>query len=314
MSELHVNADVPTRTRPPARVVPVRHPGRWVAALILLVIVAQLAQGAVRNPRFRWDVVGDYLFNGQVLAGVRATILLTIVAMLVGIVLGVLLAIGRRSPNPVVSRICWVYVWFFRGVPVFVQVLAWFSVAALLPQVGFGIPFGGPLFVSGSASSLISKFAAAVLGLGLSEAAYYSEIVRAGLLSVDEGQGEAAAALGMTRSLALRRIILPQAARVIVPPTGNEFNSMLKTTAIVSAIAYTELTYSVQLIYNANYQIPPLLIVAIVWYLLMTSVLQVGQYYLERYFSRGSSRSLPPTPLQRLRMLTAGMPHLGGLG
>jgi polar amino acid transport system permease protein len=313
MSEVHVNADVTATTRPPAKVVPVRHPGRWVAAVVLLVILAQLVQGAIRNPRFRWDVFGQYFLNSQILAGVRTTIVLTILSMLIGIVLGTLIAIGRRSVNPVVSYICWLYVWFFRGVPVLVQVLVWFNLGALLPAVGFGIPFGGPEFVSGDSKNIITKLAAAALGLGLSEAAYYSEIVRSGLLAVDEGQTEAAAALGMTRGLALRRIILPQAARVIIPPTGNEFNSMLKSTSLVSVIAYTELLYSVQLIYASTYQVMPMLAVAVVWYLLMTSVLQVGQYYLERYFAKGAQRALPPTPVQRIRMLTAGMPHLGGL-
>jgi polar amino acid transport system permease protein len=310
---MSVTADAPAADRPPARVVPVRHPGRWVAAVLLVVILAQLVQGAFRNPRFGWGTFADYFFDSQILAGVRATIVLTIVAMLLGIVLGTLLAIGRRSANPVVSGICWLYVWLFRAVPVLVQVLVWYNIGALLPKVSFGIPFGGPEFVSADAKDIVTKFMAAILGLGLSEAAYYSEIVRAGLLSVDEGQGEAAAALGMGRGLALRRIILPQAARVIIPPTGNEFNSMLKTTSIVTIIAYTELTYSAQLIYNTNYQVMPLLFVALTWYLIMTSTLTVGQYYLERHFARGATRALPPTPLQRLRLLSLGLRQQGGV-
>ncbi|RZS89874.1 polar amino acid transport system permease protein [Motilibacter rhizosphaerae] len=309
MSEVHVDEDVPAATtRPPARVVPVRHPGRWVAAVLLLVLLAQFVQGAVRNKRFRWDVIGDYLFNSQVLSGVRMTIELTVVSMAVGIVLGVLVAVGRRSANPVVSQVCWLYVWFFRGVPVLVQVFVWFNLAALLPRVGFGIPFGGPQLFAGDSKSIITPFVAAVLGLGLSEAAYYSEIVRSGLLSVDEGQTEAAAALGMTRGLALRRIILPQAARVIIPPTGNEVNNMLKTTSLVSVIAVSDLLYSVQLIYASTYQVIPMLVVALIWYLVMTSVLQVGQYYLERYFAKGAQRALPPTPLQRVRLLSLRSP------
>ncbi len=294
---------------PPAKIVPVRHPLRWVAAALLLVGLAQLVQGALRNPRFHWDVVRDYFFDATVLSGVVATIKLTLVAMVLGIALGTAVAIGRRSANPIVSNVCWLYVWFFRGVPVFVQILAWYAVSFLMPTVGFGIPFGGPEFVTGDAKNIVTQFAAAILGLGLSEAAYYSEIVRAGLLSVDEGQSEAAAALGMTRGLALRRIVLPQAARLIVPPTGNEVISMLKTSSLVSVIAYTELLYSVQKIYNSNYQVFPLLVVAIAWYLLLTSILTVGQYYIERHFSRGSARALPPTPLQRLRLMTTRSPQ-----
>lgn len=299
-------------TAPPAKIVAVRHPLRWVAAALLLVALAQLVQGAVRNPRFHWDIVGDYFFDSAVLSGVAATIKLTVVAMLVGIVLGTAVAIGRRSTNPIVSDICWLYVWFFRGVPVFVQILAWFAAGSLMPTVGLGIPFGGPEFATGNATQIITPFTAAILGLGLSEAAYYSEIVRAGLLSVDEGQSEAASALGMTKALALRRIVLPQAMRLIVPPTGNEVISMLKTSSLVSAIAYTELLYSAQKIYNSNYQVIPLLTVAIAWYLLITSLLTVGQYYIERRFSRGSARSLPLTPLQRLRLLTARSPQAAG--
>jgi polar amino acid transport system permease protein len=220
--------------------------------------------------------------------------------MVVGIVLGVVLAVMRLSPNPLVSGASWLYIWFFRGTPVLVQLLFWNFVGALYPKISIGIPFG-PEFFSFSANTAITPFVAAILGLGLNEGAYMAEIVRAGILSVDEGQTDAAHALGMTRLQTMRRIVLPQAMRVIIPPTGNETISMLKTSSLVSVIAYTELLYTVQLIYAVNYKQIPLLMVASIWYLIVTTVLSVGQYYLERRFGRGSAREQPLTPLQRLR-------------
>jgi polar amino acid transport system permease protein len=283
----------------------VRHPGRWVAAVIVLLITAALIRSAATNHRFEWSVVRHYFTSPQVLHGLVATLELTAVSMLVGIVLGVVLATMRLSPNPLISSSSWIYVWIFRGTPVLVQLLFWNFISAVYPRIDLGIPFG-PSFIHANANVLITPFAAAILGLGLNEGAYMAEIVRAGLLSVDEGQTEAAAALGMTRLQTLRRIVLPQAMRVIIPPTGNETISMLKTTSLVAVIAYTELLYSVQLIYARNYKTIPLLIVASLWYLIVTSVLSIGQYYLERRYGRGSSRELPPTPFKRLRIRMAG--------
>ena len=271
-----------------------------MAGAVVALIIAALVRSAVTNDRFGWNVVGDYFFSSRVLHGLVVTLELTVVSMAVGIVLGVLLAVMRLSPNPLISGSSWVYIWLFRGTPVLVQLLFWNFISALYPSIDLGIPFG-PSFIHADANHLITPFTAAVLGLGLNEGAYMSEIVRAGILSVDEGQTDAAHALGMTRLLTMRRIVLPQAMRVIIPPTGNETISMLKTSSLVSVIAYTELLYSVQLIYAANYRQIPLLIVASLWYLIVTSILSVGQYYLERRFGRGSARQLPETPLQRLR-------------
>jgi polar amino acid transport system permease protein len=221
--------------------------------------------------------------------------------MAIGIALGVVLAVMRLSPNPLVSAASWFYIWIFRGTPVLVQILFWFNVAAIYPSFAIGLPFGGPQVAHINATTAITPFVAGVLALGLNEAAYYSEIVRAGIISVEEGQTEAAQSLGMTRLLTMRRIVLPQAMRVIIPPTGNETISMLKTSSLVSVIAVTELLYSVQQIYAVNYRTIPLLIVASIWYLIVTTVLSIGQFYLERYFGRGATRTLPETPLQRLR-------------
>jgi polar amino acid transport system permease protein len=195
----------------------------------------------------------------------------------------------RESPNRLVSGGSWFYIWAFRGTPVLVQLLFWNFIGALYPVISLGVPFGGPDLIHADANTLITPFAAAILGLGLNEAAYMAEIVRAGIISVDDGQTDAAHALGMTRLQTMRRIVLPQAMRVVIPPTGNETISMLKTTAIVSVIAYTDLLYSVQLIYSENYQQVPLLIVACIWYLAFTSLLSVGQHFLERRFARGSA-------------------------
>jgi polar amino acid transport system permease protein len=271
------------------RAVPVRHPGRWVAAAIVLVVAVSIVRSVVTDPRFEWSVVGHYLFDERIFEGLRVTLELTIIAMAIGIVLGVVLAVMRLSPNPLVSGGSWLYIWFFRGTPVLVQLLFWYNIAALYPKIGLGIPFG-PSFVHPDANALITPFTAAILGLGLNEAAYMAEIVRAGIISVDEGQSDAARALGMTRLATMRRIVLPQAMRVIIPPTGNETISMLKTTSLVIVIAVPDLLYAAQNIYSVNFKTIQLLIVASIWYLVCTSILYVGQFYLERYYGRGSSR------------------------
>jgi polar amino acid transport system permease protein len=282
------------------RAVPVKHPGRWLAAVIVIVIAVVVVHSVVTNPRFEWSVVGHYLFDERILEGLRVTLELTVIAMAIGIVLGILLAVMRLSPNPLVSGASWLYIWFFRGTPVLVQLFFWYFIAALYPKIDLGIPFG-PAFIHGNANTLVKPFTAAILGLGLNEGAYMAEIVRAGIISVDEGQTLAAQSLGLTRLQTMRRIVLPQAMRVIIPPTGNETISMLKTTSLVSAIAVPELLYQAGVIYSVNFKTIQLLIVVSAWYLLCTSILYVGQYYLERHYARGAARELPPTALQRLR-------------
>src|SRR5919201_3129237 len=282
------------------KAIPVRHPGRWIATAVVLVFAVALVKSMASNPRFEWGIVGHYFTSSRILHGLVLTIELTVTAMAIGIALGILLAVMRLSPNPLVSGASWLYIWLFRGTPVLVQILLWYNVAALYPRFSLGIPFG-PTFAHFTASSVITPFVAGMLALGLNEGAYMAEIVRAGIISVPEGQTHAAQSLGMTRLLTMRRIVLPQAMRVIVPPTGNETISMLKTTSLVSVIAVSELTYSAQLIYSVNYRTIQLLIVASLWYLIVTTLLTVGQFYIERYFGRGATRDLPETPLQRLR-------------
>ena len=282
-----------------------RHPGRWIAVTVIAVLFAMFVHLLATNPNLHWSVVGKYLFSDIILRGVWMTIELTLLSMAIGIVLGIVAAVMRLSPNPVVSGVAWLYVWFFRGTPLLVQIVFWFAFSTFVKTLSIGVPFG-PDFGTTNTNVLISLFTSAVLALSLNEGAYMSEIVRAGILSVDEGQTEAANALGMTRLKVMRRVVLPQAMRVIVPPTGNEINSMLKNTSLVSTIGLFDLLRSAQAIYNANYQTIPLLIVAICWYLLMTSVLQVGQFYIERHYARGSQRALPATPLQRAKESLSG--------
>jgi polar amino acid transport system permease protein len=291
-----------TPPEPPGEIqaVPVRHPGRWIAAAIIAVLVASLARSVATNPRFEWGVVGDYLFSSRILHGLVVTLELTVLAMAIGIALGVVLALMRMSQSFLVSGTSWIYIWLLRGTPVLVQILFWNFISAVYPSIDLGIPFG-PSFIHLDANTLITPFMAGTLGLGLNEGAYMSEIVRAGIISVDEGQHDAAQALGMTRLQTMRRIVLPQAMRVIIPPTGNETISMLKTTSLVAFIGLGDLLYSAQLIYSVNYKTIQLLIVVSIWYLVVTSVLSIGQYYLERYFGRGTAREAAPTLIQRIR-------------
>jgi polar amino acid transport system permease protein len=289
------------------RAVPVRHPGRWAAAVVVLIIAASLIRSAIENPNFGWSVVRQYLFDPRITSGALLTVELTVIAMAIGIILGILLAIMRLSPNPIVKSASWIYVWFFRGTPVYVQLVFWGFFGALYSHIDLGVPFGGPSLIHADTNTLISSFVAAILGLGLNEGAYMAEIVRAGLIAVDEGQTEAAHALGLSQTQTLRRIVLPQAMRVIIPPTGNETISMLKTTSLVVAIGGVyELNSEAAAIDAANYKVIPLLITISIWYLAMTSVLYVIQYFIERRYGRGFSRSERRGLFDRTLSLSSG--------
>ncbi len=269
-----------------------RHAGRWVSALLVVAALAWLVRALLTNDTFDYGAVPEYLFDATIIEGVRNTVLLTVVAQGVGTVLGVLIAVGRLSPNPLMSSLSWLFVWFFRGTPVLVQIIFWFNLGLVFPSVGLSLPLVGEL-VSWETNAVITAFTAAILGLGINEGAYMAEIVRGGILSVDRGQTEAAEALGMTRSRTMRRIVLPQAMRVIIPPTGNELVNMLKTSSLVVVISYSELLTSAQNIYSSNLKTLELLVVASIWYLALTSVLSVGQFFLERRYSRGQADQRP---------------------
>jgi polar amino acid transport system permease protein len=290
------------RERPaPIKAVPVRHPGRWVGIAVIAVIFAMLVNSILTNPNWNWELIGKWIFSEQILKGVGITLLLTVLSMVLGLVLGIVIAVARLSANPVLSGSAWVFTWVFRGTPVYVQLFLWGTIMVLYPMVSLGIPFG-PEFVTFDTRWLIPAFVAALLGLGLNEAAYMAEIVRAGIISVDEGQTEAATAVGMNKMQTLRKIILPQAMRVIIPPTGNETISMLKTTSLVVVIPVTsELLFQAQIIGNRLFEPFPMAVMASLWYLALSSVLMVGQYYVERHYAKGALRELPPTPIQKLK-------------
>ncbi|MCX4910772.1 amino acid ABC transporter permease [Streptomyces sp. NBC_00878] len=292
--------------RPEAtKAVPVRHPGRWAGVTVIAVLALMLIHALKYNPAFEWDIVGATMQDETIIRGIWRTLELTVLSMVMGLVGGIVLAVMRLSPNPVLSGTAWVYIWIFRGTPVLVQLVFWNFLAAIWPKLSIGIPFG-PAFWSANTNELIPVFTAALLALGLNEAAYMAEIVRGGIQSVDEGQTEAAHALGMSRAATLRRIVLPQAMRVIIPPTGNETISMLKTTSLVQVISLAELFTAGHDIYSRTFKTIPVLIAVSIYYLIMTSILTLGQYYIERHYARGANRTLPPTPIQRLRGLFGG--------
>jgi polar amino acid transport system permease protein len=280
--------------------VPLRHPWRWVAAIVIVILVALFIYGAATNEAYGWGTFGKYILDERVVSGVWITIQLTIWSMLLAILMAVLLAVMRLSPNPVFRSVSWVYLWVFRGTPVFVQLVFWGLIPTIYRNIQLGIPFG-PTFFHLNIQNLSMYFVLAILGLGFNEAAYLAEIIRAGISSVPEGQSEASTALGMSWLLTMRRTVLPQAMRVIIPPTGNEFIGQLKTTSLAVAVPFTLDLFGRQRdIAAVIFQPIPLLLVAAAWYLLITSILMVGQFYLERYFSRGATRKLTAKQLGAL--------------
>lgn len=272
-----------------ARLVPSRRPGQWIGAAALLVLFAMLVHTLATNGRFQWGVVGDYFLSGAILHGLVLTLWMTAAVMVCGFLLGIGLAAMRLSSNPVLRLVSFGYVWLVRSVPPLVQLLFWYEIASLYPQLSLGIPFGHE-FVTVGTAHLFTGVLAAFVGLTVDTAAFSAEIVRGGIVSVERGQSEAAAALGLGRVRTFRRIVLPQAMPAIVPATGNLLIGLLKATSIVSVIAVQDLLYSVQLIYQQNFLIMPLLMVATLWYIIVTTVLSIGQYFIERYYARGKRR------------------------
>jgi polar amino acid transport system permease protein len=264
----------------------VKHPGRVVASVVVGIVLVLVSISVGTNPNFQWGVVATYMFDPSIIAGLGTTAILTVVAMAMGLVLGMALALMRLSRNPLLLVVSWAYTWFFRSVPQLVQLIFWFNFGALYSHIVLGVPFGPELF-SWRTNDIISPWSAAILGLGLSQAAYTGEVIRAGISSVAEGQTRAALALGMPPSLIYRKIILPQTMKLVIPPIANEVISMVKATALVSTIALSDLLYSAQLIYSRTYETIPLLLVASIWYLLVVSLLSVGQHFLEKRYRHG---------------------------
>lgn len=272
-----------------ARLLPRRRPGQLISAAVALVLVAMFVHTLLANKNFQWPTVWRYFGTRDVLKGLFLTVWLTIAVMVCGYLIGIGVAAMRLSDNHVLRTVAFGYVWLIRSVPPLVQLLFWFELASLYPKLSLGIPFGHE-FVTFQTAHLFTGILAAFVGLTLDVAAFSSEIIRGGILAVERGQSEAAEALGMSRVRIFRKIVLPQAMPAIIPASGNMLIGMLKATSIVSVIAVQDLLYSVQLIYNQNYLIIPLLLVATIWYIILTTLLSVGQFYVERYYSRGSRR------------------------
>lgn len=264
--------------------------GRLILWAVIILVAVNFAWIVAHNENFGWPVVIAYFFDPTVIKGLYVSLGLTVVAMALGTALGLVLAIARMSKDRLANSFAALFIWFFRGTPLLVQLIFWYNLSTLFPQLSIAIPFG-PTLASWDTNSVITPMTAAIVGLALNEAAYMAEIIRGGLLSVDRGQTETAEAFGMTRARALWRIIIPQAMRSIVPPTGNQLISMIKATSLVSVIAMADLLYSVQSIYNRTFEIIPMLLVAVIWYLLITSILNIGQSYIEAYYGRSERRS-----------------------
>jgi polar amino acid transport system permease protein len=270
-------------------VIPARHPWRWVGVVVVLVLAAQFVHGLVTNPGWDWPTFARYFTARSILTAVGTTIVLTVLGTVLGFALGIVVAALRMSRSSFLQAVGWTYIWAFRSIPLIVQLLFWFNISYLYQRLSLGIPFG-PEFVSFETVRLISPMGAAVLGLALHQAAYAAEIVRSGVISVDPGQLEAAAALGIPKLRQFRRIVLPQAMRAILPNAANEVISLFKGTSVVSVMAIGELFYQVQVIYGRNARVVALLMVATVWYIILTTLLSIGQHYVERYFARGDRR------------------------
>lgn len=302
-----------TKTAPGDRVppeaikaIPVRHYGRYVSAVVVLGILALIGV-AFSNAQINWSAIPDFVFSQRFIEGAGKTLGLTVLSMVIGVILGVILAIMRMSRNPVTSAVSNGYIWLFRGTPVLLQLLLWYNLALIFPVINLG-------FYRDEMSDFMTPFMAALLGLALNEGAYMAEIVRAGIQSVDEGQTEASQALGMSRPKTLRRIILPQAMRVIIPPTGNEFINMLKTSSLAYTITFSELTYTAISISSSSLAVMEMLFVAAIWYLVMTTVFSIIQYYIERHYAKGSMRQLPLTPMQKIKAQLTSLRSPSGMG
>jgi polar amino acid transport system permease protein len=281
-----------------------RHPERWISTIVVLFIAGMLTRSLATNAKIGWPEVGQFFFASAILKGLVVTLELTICGQFLAIVLGFVLAGMRHSQNPVFSRLSWLYINVFRGVPLIVQILAWYNLALAFPVLGIGIPFS-PWHIQGSTNKIISPFLAGVLALGLAEAAYMAEIVRAGIVAVPRGQFDAALSIGMTKQETMRRVVLPQTLRVVIPPTGNQFIGLLKASALVSVIGGNDLLTRAQQIYSVNFYVVALLIVASLWYLILTTVATIGQHYLEQWLDRdrvGGDRTIAGSDSLRGRL------------
>lgn len=301
------DAGKPVRQLDAKDIVRTPRPQQWIGTIVALVLASMFVRMLVTNVNLQWGVVGHYLFAHAILSGVLVTLELTALAMIAGLIIGIVVAVMRLSANVLLQRISLAWIWFFRGVPPLVQLIFWYNLASLVQSVSIGVPYG-PSFLSWQTNSLITPFTAALLGLSFTESAYAAEMIRAGIQAVPRGQVEAAQSLGMTGGQAMRRIVLPQALRIVIPPIGNDTISMLKFTSLVSVLALPDLLYSAQEIYARTYQTIPMLLVATIWYLALTTVLTALEYVIERRLRRGhrdSGRAAATRAGSRWRLLPA---------
>ncbi|AZS83650.1 amino acid ABC transporter permease [Streptomyces griseoviridis] len=294
-------ADTPSETLTAQRVVPLRRPGRWIATAVVLVLVAQFAHGLATNPFYQWDRFGYWFLRPTILDGLLITLQVTAYSAVLGLLGGILLALARLSRSPVLRAVSWTYVWALRSIPLIVVLIFLYNFSALYRTLSIGLPFG-PAFFSFDESRLATDMVVAVIGLSLNEAAYAAEVVRGGILSVDQGQHEASSALGLPKGYQFTRIVLPQALRSITPNYVNQLIGLVKSTSLVFYVSLLDLFGTVQTM-GSTYpgDIVPLLLVVTVWYLILTSLVSVVQFYVERHYARGATRSLPPTPVQKIR-------------
>lgn len=296
--------DAPPRDQ---RVIPLRRPGRWIATLVVFVVVAQIIHGLITNPFYQWDRFQHWFFRPVILQGLVVTLEVTAISAVLGLIGGIVLALMRSSKSPVLQAVSWIYVWFFRSIPLIVLLLILYNFGALYRTISLGVPFG-PGFIHFDEGALATGFVIAVVGISLNEAAFAAEVVRSGILAVDQGQHEAASALGLPRSYQFRRIVLPQALRTIIPSYVNQLIGLIKATSLVYYVSLLDIFGKVETLGSTfSGDIVPLLLVATAWYLILTSVVSVIQFYVERHYAHGAVRTLPPTPLQRLRETIAGV-------
>ncbi|MEW1828835.1 amino acid ABC transporter permease [Streptomyces sp. NPDC088196] len=295
------SADAPSKTLTAQRVQPLRRPGRWIITLVVLVVVAQFVHGVATNSFYQWDRFGYWFLRPTILDGLVITLQVAALSAVLGLAGGILLALARLSKSPVLRAVSWTYVWALRSIPLIVVLIFLYNFSALYKTLSIGVPFG-PAFFSFDESKLATDMAVAVVGLSLNEAAYAAEVVRGGILSVDQGQYEAASALGLPKGYQFRRIVFPQALRSITPNYVNQLIGLIKSTSLVFYVSLLDLFGSAQTM-GSTYpgDIVPLLLVVTVWYLILTSVVSVVQFYVERHYARGATRTLPPTPFQKLR-------------
>ncbi|MBS6435440.1 MULTISPECIES: amino acid ABC transporter permease [Pantoea] len=283
------------------KVVPARYPARTIGAIVALFILAGVVESVALNPRWEWGVFARWFFDPVILHGLGQTLLLTLLGTVFSLIFGGLLALARLSSSWLLSSLAWGYIWLFRSLPLIVVLIILYNFSYLYDTLSFGVPFTALAWGHFQTINVLGQFPAAVIGLTLVQAAYSAEIIRGGFLGVDHGQMEAASALGLSATRRTFRIILPQALRAIIPTAFNEVISLAKGTSVVYVLAMPELFYTIQMIYNRNQEVIPLLMVGAAWYLIITTVLSAIQHGVERWLARSVTRDPQPSRWRQWR-------------